>query len=184
MARPSKRRQQAVVSAKPVVAEQFTVIHKTAIYARLSREDNLNKSDSIENQLAFLHDYVDNRPYLQLTGTFVDNGYTGTDFERPEWQKLMEAVQAKEIDCIVVKDLSRLGRNYIETSVLSSVFALLQLMMVSILQQPKPADSFPCPFPISSMTTTPRIFPVKFPLPSEARWKTANTSVPGKSTDT
>lgn len=115
MARPSKRRQQAVVSAKPVVAEQFTVIHKTAIYARLSREDNLNKSDSIENQLAFLHDYVDNRPYLQLTGTFVDNGYTGTDFERPEWQKLMEAVQAKEIDCIVVKDLSRLGRNYIET---------------------------------------------------------------------
>lgn len=114
MARPSKRRQQALAS-QTAAAEQFTVVHKTAIYARLSREDNLNSSDSIENQLALLNEYVSNRPYLQLAGTFVDNGYTGTDFDRPEWQKLMEAVQAKEIDCIVVKDLSRLGRNYIET---------------------------------------------------------------------
>ena len=55
------------------------------------------------------------RPFLNLVGTFIDNGYTGTDFDRPEWQKLMEAVQAKEVDCIIVKDLSRLGRNYIET---------------------------------------------------------------------
>ena len=114
MARPSKRRQQALAS-QTVAAEQFTVVHKTAIYARLSREDNLNSSDSIENQLALLNEYVSNRPYLELAGTFVDNGYTGTDFDRPEWQKLMEAVQTKEIDCIVVKDLSRLGRNYIET---------------------------------------------------------------------
>ena len=114
MARTAKRRQQA--SAVPVAAEeQFAKIYKTAIYARLSREDNLNQSDSIENQLALLNDYVGNRPFLHLVGTFIDNGYTGTDFDRPEWQKLMEAVQAREIDCIVVKDLSRLGRNYIET---------------------------------------------------------------------
>ena len=78
MARPSKRRQQALAS-QTVAAEQFTVVHKTAIYARLSREDNLNSSDSIENQLALLNEYVSNRPYLQLAGTFVDNGYTGTD---------------------------------------------------------------------------------------------------------
>lgn len=114
MARPAKRRQQATEIQIPA-AEQFTVIHKTAIYARLSREDNLNQSDSIENQLSLLHDYVGNRPYLQLVGTYIDNGYTGTDFDRPEWQKLMEAVREKEVDCIVVKDLSRLGRNYIET---------------------------------------------------------------------
>lgn len=114
MARPAKRRQQATEIQVPA-AEQFSVIHKTAIYARLSREDNLNQSDSIENQLSLLHDYVGNRPYLQLVGTYIDNGYTGTDFDRPEWQKLMEAVRSKEVDCIVVKDLSRLGRNYIET---------------------------------------------------------------------
>lgn len=114
MARPSKRRQQA--TAVPAVAEeQYAKIYKTAIYARLSREDNLNQSDSIENQLALLNDYVGNRPFLRLIGTFIDNGYTGTDFDRPEWQKLMEAVQAKEVDCIIVKDLSRLGRTYIET---------------------------------------------------------------------
>ena len=114
MARPSKRRQQA--ANVPVVAEeQFAKIYKTAIYARLSREDNLNQSDSIENQLALLNDFVGNRPFLNLVETFIDNGYTGTDFDRPEWQKLMEAVQSKEVDCIVVKDLSRLGRNYIET---------------------------------------------------------------------
>ena len=114
MARPSKRRQQAT-SVPAVAEEQFARIYKTAIYARLSREDNLNQSDSIENQLALLNDYVGNRPFLHLAGTFIDNGYTGTDFDRPEWQKLMEAVQSKEVDCIVVKDLSRLGRNYIET---------------------------------------------------------------------
>ena len=114
MARPSKRRQQAT-SVPAVAEEQFARIYKTAIYARLSREDNLNQSDSIENQLALLNDYVGNRPFLHLVGTFIDNGYTGTDFDRPEWQKLMEAVQSKEVDCIVVKDLSRLGRNYIET---------------------------------------------------------------------
>lgn len=79
MARPSKRRQQALAS-QTAAAEQFTVVHKTAIYARLSREDNLNSSDSIENQLVLLNEYVSNRPYLELAGTFVDNGYTGTDF--------------------------------------------------------------------------------------------------------
>lgn len=137
MARPSKRRQQALAS-QTVAAEQFTVVHKTAIYARLSREDNLNSSDSIENQLALLNEYVSNRPYLQLAGTFVDNGYTGTDFDRPEWQKLMEAVQAKEIDCIVVKtfpdlDVTTLRPvSFLKKSVRFSVSVLLLSMIVLI----------------------------------------------------
>ena len=62
-----------------------------------------------------LERYIDARPYLQLADIFADNGFTGTDFERPEWQRLMEAVQQRKINCIIVKDLSRLGRNYIET---------------------------------------------------------------------
>lgn len=114
MARTSRRSVQAE-KVTDDVAEQFVKVYQTAVYARLSREDNLNNSDSIDNQLALLHDYVGNRPYLNLVGDFVDNGYTGTDFERPEWQRLMEAVRSGEVDCIVVKDLSRLGRNYIET---------------------------------------------------------------------
>lgn len=113
MARTANRRQKATTQAVP--QEQITKVYETAIYVRLSREDNLNNSDSIENQTALLESYIASRPYLRLVEVFSDNGYTGTDFDRPEWQRLMEAVQQKKINCIIVKDLSRLGRNYIET---------------------------------------------------------------------
>ena len=113
MARVAKRRERQNVQLQK--AESGLKVYQTAIYARLSREDNLNNSDSIENQIALLERYIDARPYLQLVDTFTDNGFSGTDFERPEWQRLMEAVQQRKINCIIVKDLSRLGRNYIET---------------------------------------------------------------------
>lgn len=113
MARTANRRQKAAEQTVP--QEQVTKIYETAIYVRLSREDNLNNSDSIENQTALLESYIASRPYFRLVEVFSDNGYTGTDFDRPEWQRLMEAVQQKKINCIIVKDLSRLGRNYIET---------------------------------------------------------------------
>ena len=113
MARVAKRRERQDVQLQKV--ESGIKVYQTAIYARLSREDNLSNSDSIENQIALLERYIDARPYLQLAGIFADNGFTGTDFERPEWQRLMEAVQQRKINCIIVKDLSRLGRNYIET---------------------------------------------------------------------
>ena len=113
MARTANRRQKATIQTVP--QEQITKVYETAIYVRLSREDNLNNSDSIENQTALLESYIASRPYLRLVEVFSDNGYTGTDFDRPEWQRLMEAVQQKKINCIIVKDLSRLGRNYIET---------------------------------------------------------------------
>ena len=113
MARTAKRRQQAV--AQSTKNEPIAVIYKTAIYARLSREDNLNGSESIENQLEYIKSYLASRPYLECVDIYIDNGFTGTDFDRPNWQRLMEDVKDKKINCIVVKDLSRLGRNYIET---------------------------------------------------------------------
>ena len=113
MARVAKRRERQDVQIQK--AESGIKVYQAAIYARLSREDNLSNSDSIENQIALLERYIDARPYLQLADIFADNGFTGTDFERPEWQRLMEAVQQRKINCIIVKDLSRLGRNYIET---------------------------------------------------------------------
>lgn len=91
-------------------------IWRTALYVRLSVEDNGKDADSIENQIALLESYVFGCPDLSKAGLFVDNGYTGTNFHRPQFQQMMEAVQAGVIDCVVVKDLSRLGRNYIETS--------------------------------------------------------------------
>lgn len=113
MARVANRRQKA--AAQPIHQEEVTKVYETAIYVRLSREDNLNNSDSIENQTALLENYIASRPYFRLVEVFSDNGYTGTDFDRPEWQRLMTAVQQRKINCIIVKDLSRLGRNYIET---------------------------------------------------------------------
>lgn len=89
---------------------------RTALYARLSVEDNGKEADSIENQIAFLESYISGCPDLSRVELFADNGYTGTNFHRPEFNRMMEAVQSGVIDCIVVKDLSRLGRNYIETS--------------------------------------------------------------------
>lgn len=89
---------------------------RTALYARLSVEDNGKEADSIENQIALLESYISGCPDLSRVELFADNGYTGTNFHRPEFHRMMEAVQSGVIDCIVVKDLSRLGRNYIETS--------------------------------------------------------------------
>ena len=110
MARVSRKRKNIPTD------ETASHIRRTALYVRLSVEDNGKDADSIENQIAFLESYVSGCPDLSKVELFVDNGYTGTNFQRPEFNRMMETVQAGVIDCIVVKDLSRLGRNYIETS--------------------------------------------------------------------
>lgn len=112
MARVSRKKQNTVQAQ----VDTSVRLWKTAIYVRLSVENNGKDSDSVENQTALLEEYVANHPGLKKVALFVDNGYTGTDFLRPEFNRMMEAVQAELVDCIVVKDLSRLGRNYIETS--------------------------------------------------------------------
>lgn len=112
MARIS-RKKKADPAKQPVMPVEKT--WQTAVYVRLSREDNLSGSDSIENQVALIDSYLADRPWLHRVGVFSDNGFTGTDFLRPGWQRLMKKVKDGEINCIVVKDLSRLGRNYIET---------------------------------------------------------------------
>jgi site-specific DNA recombinase len=112
MARVSRKRQN--IPSTP--SDTSVRIWKTALYVRLSVEDNGKDSDSVENQTTLLEEYVAAHSYLKKVALFVDNGYTGTDFLRPEFNRMMEAVQAEMVDCIIVKDLSRLGRNYIETS--------------------------------------------------------------------
>lgn len=110
-------------------------VYKTAIYARLSREDNLSDSDSIDNQIAFLQDYMKEHPYLHYVKTYTDNGYTGTDFERPGWQSLMEDIKDGKINCILVKDLSRLGRNYVETGrFIEKICPFLGIRLISAIE--------------------------------------------------
>ena len=87
-----------------------------ALYIRLSLEDSRVKSMSIENQKRALHSFVDQMEGIRKVEVleFIDNGYSGTNFERPAIQKLLGQVQAGEVNCIIVKDFTRFGRNAIE----------------------------------------------------------------------
>ena len=85
-------------------------------YYRLSKEDKSKAvSDSIENQRKLIREYVQRHDNISLVREVYDDGYTGTNYNRPGFISVMEAVEAGEIDCLIVKDLSRLGREYIET---------------------------------------------------------------------
>jgi DNA invertase Pin-like site-specific DNA recombinase len=114
-------------------------IYKTAIYARLSSEDidsHINAGVSggtIENQILLVQKYIESKPYLRLYDTFADNGQTGTNFERAGFQKLMESAKRGKIDCIAVKDLSRFGRDYIETGdYIEKILPFLGVRFISV----------------------------------------------------
>ena len=88
---------------------------KSALYTRLSRDDGDKvESDSIVNQKDLLHSYMENRQDMELYSVYEDDGYTGVNFERPDFQRLIADIQAGLVNCVIVKDLSRLGRNHIE----------------------------------------------------------------------
>ena len=108
--------------------------YRTAAYVRLSVEDSGKPgADTIEGQKNLLLHFIENDKSLTLYGLFCDNGRTGTDFERPEFEKLMETVKHGEVDCIVVKDLSRFGRNYKETgNYLERIFPFLGVRFIAV----------------------------------------------------
>lgn len=106
-----------------------------ALYIRLSLEDSKYESLSIENQRLVLHEYIAGMPEGAEAEVleFVDNGYTGTNFERPAVQQLIEMVKSNQIDCIIVKDFSRFGRNSIETGFfIERVFPLFHTRFIAV----------------------------------------------------
>ncbi|MDD6515327.1 MAG: recombinase family protein [bacterium] len=110
MARKSRKESGAVTPAAVEVKG-----YKTAVYVRLSREDERKiASESVENQMEFLKDFVKKDSSLVMTGEYVDRHVTGTKFDRPEFNRMITDIRSGKIDCVVVKDLSRLGRNYLE----------------------------------------------------------------------
>ena len=87
-----------------------------ALYIRLSANDKKVESNSIEHQKLLLTKYAENMEMQNIKLLeFVDNGYSGTNFERPAMQELLELVKSYQINCIIVKDFSRFGRNMIQT---------------------------------------------------------------------
>ena len=114
-----------------------------AIYLRLSSDDgDKAESDSIRNQRSLLQDFVSKHSELSLIEEYVDDGYSGANFERPAFQRMMENVRNHKINCIIVKDLSRLGRNYIETGrYLEKIFPVLGVRFIAVNDHYDSADT-------------------------------------------
>ena len=133
MARKSRKAQ---VQSTPVAeVKKETPALSTAIYARLSVENSGKDDDgnSLQNQIDVCKDYLDGCPYLQLVEVYSDNGRTGTVFDRPAWNRLMDDVRSGKIQCIVVRDLSRFGRDYVETgNYLEKIFPALGTRFISV----------------------------------------------------
>jgi len=115
----------------PVVSEK---IYKTAVYVRLSVEDIRKKSsDSIGTQKNMLLQYIQTQPDLQLHKIYEDINYTGTNFNRPGFTEMIGDIQSGKADCVVIKDLSRFGRNFKETGhYLERVFPFLQVRFIAV----------------------------------------------------
>ena len=109
----------------------------TAVYARLSLENSGHESDdSIKTQITLAETFVKDHPELKLTETYVDNGVSGTTFDRPAFTRLMNDVKTGKIQCIVVKDLSRFGRDYLEMGYyVEQLLPLLNVRFIAITDQ-------------------------------------------------
>ena len=91
-------------------------MYKVGIYLRLSNDDgDKQESDSISSQRNIIMNYIDRQSDMVFIREFADDGYTGTNFKRPGFEELLRDIELGHINCVIVKDLSRLGRNYVLT---------------------------------------------------------------------
>ena len=94
----------------------------TAIYLRLSHEDaGAGESDSISNQRAMLTKYAQDNGFTHIT-EFCDDGWSGIDFNRPSFQKMLGLIESNQVGTVLVKDLSRLGREYIQMGMFTDIY--------------------------------------------------------------
>lgn len=129
-------------------------IWKACGYVRISHEDgDSEESNSVTGQKDLIHDYFSRHPELLECGMRVDDGFTGSSFERPAFQAMMADVKSGKIDCIVVKDLSRFGRNYLDAGeYIEKIFPFLGVRFIAIndsydsFNSDKESDSLMIPF--------------------------------------
>lgn len=112
-----------------------TKIYSTALYMRLSRDDeNFGDSVSIETQRTILQKFAAENG-LRVYGEYVDDGWSGTNFDRPSFQRMMNDVEAGKVNCIVTKDLSRFGREHVMMDYyLEFVFPEKQIRYIAIAE--------------------------------------------------
>lgn len=109
-------------------------IYNACIYARLSRDDGDKlESDSITNQKALIRDFLSKHPEIHVVSEKTDDGYSGVNFGRPAFQEMMDEIRSGKVNCVVVKDLSRFGRNYIEAgNYIERVFPFMGVRFIAI----------------------------------------------------
>lgn len=109
-------------------------VYKTAIYVRLSAEkDETRDRKTLINQRNLIKNFVDQQMDMEVYDIYMDDEISGTTFDRPEFERMMSDMRAGRINCIVVKDLSRLGRDYIETgNLVERVFPMMNIRFVAI----------------------------------------------------
>lgn len=135
MARTKRKKNPVVPLSVPEIPNQR--IYRTGGYIRLSVADGGKiGADTVENQKEFVRKYIEKQADMELLELYCDNGWTGTDFARPEFERLMQDIKTGKVDCVVVKDLSRFGRNYRETgNYLERIFPFLDIRFVAIADQ-------------------------------------------------
>ena len=113
-------------------------------YLRLSKEDNENmESNSIVNQRELIEQYINGKEDLELIEYYIDDGYSGTNFNRPGFEKLLQDMKNKKINCIIVKDFSRFARSHIEADMyFENIFPSLNIRFISVIEN---IDSFENP---------------------------------------
>lgn len=115
---------------------------RVALYIRLSVEDNKKRGCSIENQKLVLNDFLADKPEFVVYDTYIDNGATGTNFHRVGFQQMLSDIEAGHINCVIVKDLSRLGRNSIDTGYyIEQYFYSHNVRFIAVTDQFDTADS-------------------------------------------
>ena len=110
-------------------------IWRIAIYIRLSVEDGDDKieSYSVSNQRELLTMYIKEQEDIEIFDIYIDDGYSGTDFNRPNFQRMLQDIKAGNVNAVIVKDLSRLGRNYIEVgNYIEQIFPLYNIRFIAL----------------------------------------------------
>lgn len=130
MARTSKKSKEkvgAVADTKP------SKVYSVGIYARLSVDADARKNESIETQIAIAKAFVGRQKDMVILDCYTDIGKTGTNFEREGFERMMQDVRTHKINCIIVKDLSRFGRNYIETgNYIEKIFPFMGVRFIAV----------------------------------------------------
>lgn len=121
---------QELLERLPQVAKPW----KAALYIRLSREDGDKvESNSITSQREILKEYLKLHPDIELHDFYIDDGWSGTNFDRPGFIRMMEDIYSRDVNCVIVKDLSRFGRNYTDAgNYLDNIFVRLQIRFIAL----------------------------------------------------